>query len=365
MKKVLLCAILTCTLISCSKQKGSDTSSISQIPVFTVNFSNTVFNDNIVTDIQAIKNVEIRTRIKGFLERILVDEGASVRKGQPLFRLASPEYTAELTKAKSLLQRAIAERKAANLEVERVKMLVDKNVVAKSELILAESKAQVALAEENQARASLQNATVFMSYCTITAPFDGVINRIPLKIGSLLNEGDLLTSISDISNIYAYFNLSETDYLRYLKAKQKGDSIPDENNVQLELADGSLYKHKGKIETVASEIEGSTGAITFRARFVNPERLLKHGATGTIRLSTQLDKVIMIPQKAVLEIQDKNYVFLVQPNNRVKIHEVKLGNRNGLFYMVQSGLSVNDKIVLEGVQILRDGDSIKPVYKKF
>ncbi len=365
MKKLLFTSALLALLIGCKNKNASEKEAVPQIPVIEVKYENTVFNNNIVADIQAIKNVEIRTRVKGFLEKILVDEGAEVRKGQPLFKLSSPEYAAEFTKAKSVLQRAIAEEKAANLEVERVRMLVEKNVIAKSELILAESKVQVAAATVAEAKASLNNAKAFMSYCTITAPYDGVINRIPLKMGSLVNEGDLLTSISDISNIYAYFNLSETDYLRYLKAKRKGDSIPDENNVQLELADGSLYKHKGKVETVASEIEGSTGAIAFRARFINPDKLLKHGASGTIKLSTDVENVIMVPQKAVMEIQDKNYVYRVGKDNRVKMHGIVVGNRKGLNYIVQSGLQTGERIVLEGVQILRDGDQIKPTEKKF
>ncbi|MDP4272148.1 MAG: efflux RND transporter periplasmic adaptor subunit, partial [Bacteroidota bacterium] len=237
MRRLLLSAVLLSVLFACSKKKESG-ESVPQIPVFTVDYKNTVFNNDIVADIQAVRNVEIRTRVKGFLEKILVDEGAEVRKGQPLFKLSSPEYTADFTKAKSALQRAIAERKAANLEVERVRMLVEKNVIAKSELILAESKVQVAEAAVAEAKAALNNAKAFMTYCTVTAPFDGVINRIPLKMGSLVNEGDLLTSISDISSIYAYFNLSETDYLHYLKAKRQGDSIPDEDNVRLELVDG-------------------------------------------------------------------------------------------------------------------------------
>ena len=173
----------------------------------------------------------------------------------------------------------------------------------------------------------------------------------------------MLTSISDISSIYAYFHLPEAEYLKYQKAKSKGGNIPDEDNVQLNLADGSQYKYKGVIETVASEIEGSTGAIAFRARFANPEKIIKHGSSGSIMLKTDMENVIIIPQKSVLEIQDKNYVFVVDASNVVKMRNVVVGKRFGLDYLIQSGLSVNEKIVLEGVQSLREGNKIEAIQK--
>jgi membrane fusion protein, multidrug efflux system len=364
MKKSIYLIALVFTMFSCNRTNKIEDVKTPSIPVISVKQKNVVFDNSIVAQIQAIKNVEVRSRIRGYLEGILVDEGKEVKKGQPLFRLSSPEYTAEFTKAQATLSRAIAEEKASSLEVERVELLISKNIVAKSELVLIESKAQVAKAAVSEARASLKNAEAFLAYSTITAPFDGVINRIPLKIGSLVNEGDLLTSISDISSIYAYFNLPEAEYLRYQKAKSKGDNVPDEDNVQLNLADGSEYKYKGVIETVASEIEGSTGAIAFRARFANPEKIIKHGSSGTIMLKTDVENVIMIPQKSVLEIQDKNYVFVVDASNVVKMRNVVIGKRIGQDYLIQSGLSVNEKIVLEGVQSLREGNKIEAIQKK-
>jgi membrane fusion protein (multidrug efflux system) len=363
MKKNFILAALALTIMGCKQANETETDKTPSIPVITVKQSNIVIDNSIVAHIQALKNVEVRSRIRGYLEGILVDEGKEVKKGQPLFKLSSPEYSAEFTKAQATLARAIAEEKASNLEVERVELLVSKNIVAKSELILAESKTQVAKAAVAEARATVKNAEAFLAYTTILAPFDGVINRIPLKIGSLVNEGDLLTSISDISSIYAYFHLPEAEYLKYQKAKSKGGNIPDEDNVQLNLADGSQYKYKGVIETVASEIEGSTGAIAFRARFANPEKIIKHGSSGSIMLKTDVENVIIIPQKSVLEIQDKNYVFVVDASNVVKMRNVVVGKRFGLDYLIQSGLAVNEKIVLEGVQSLREGNKIEAIQK--
>jgi membrane fusion protein (multidrug efflux system) len=348
---------------SCKNNQSPQNQSIAEIPVFRIKPSNTVFNNNIVAEIQAVKNVEIRSRIKGYLERIMVDEGKEVRKGQPLFKISSPENTAVFTIAQATLKRAIAEEKAAQLEVDRVEMLVNKKVVTTTEKVLAESKFEIAKAAVAEARASLNNAEAFMNFSTITAPFDGVLNRIPLKIGSLIAEGDLLTSISDNSSIYAYFYLPEAEYLKYLQAKTKGKSVPNEHNVRLKLADGSLYQHVGFVETVASEIEGTTGAIAFRAKFINPDKIIKHGASGTIKLETNMNNVIMIPQKSVLEIQNKNFVFVVDSSNKVKMRSVLLGRRVGQNYLVQDGIVENERIVYEGVQLLREGNEIKPIEK--
>lgn len=364
MKFIFVAILLALFAFGCHNKNKIDITSTPKIPVITIKLSNTVLDNEIVAKIQAIKNVEIRSRIKGFLENILVDEGKEVKKGQPLFKLSSPEYTAEFTKAGAMLRRSIAEEVAANLEIDRVKLLVTKNVVATTELVLVESKAQVAKAAVAESQASFKNAEAFLAYTTIIAPYDGIINRIPLKIGSLINEGDLLTSISDISSIYVYFYLPEIEYLKYLKAKHDRDSIQGKQKVRLQLADGSFYKYDGIIETVASEIDGMTGAIAFRARFANSEHLLKHGASGTIRLETIVENVIIIPQRSVLEIQDKNYVFVVDQNSFVKLRNIELGRRIGMSYLVKSGLEMNEKIVFEGVQVLRDGTKITPIEKQ-
>ena len=363
MYKICLAILVAVIFMGCREATKVKNDKKLQIPVVIIKKSNTLYASKKVAEIQAVKNVEIRSRIRGFLESILVDEGKEVKKGQPLFKLSSPEYTADFTKAEAALARAKAEEVASNLEVERVKILTSKNVVAESELVLAESKALVARATVSEANASLKNAGAFLSYTTLAAPFDGVINRIPLKIGSLINEGDLLTSISDISSIYAYFHMPEAEYLKYLVARKNGDSILYNRKVNLELADGSLYKYDGIVETVASEIDGKTGAIAFRAKFLNPEKLLKHGASGNVSLQTNIENAIMIPQRSVMEIQDKNYVFIVDSLNMIKMRNVGLGTRIGQNYLVISGLSVNEKIVLKGVQILREGNTIIPVEK--
>ncbi|MGN6507923.1 MAG: efflux RND transporter periplasmic adaptor subunit [Chitinophaga sp.] len=197
-----------------------------------------------------------------------------------------------------------------------------------------------------------------LSYTNVRAPFDGVVDRIPLKTGSLINEGSLFTTLSDTRQVYAYFSVSETEYLRYKKSLAKGEDAY--RKVRLELADGAHYGHVGLIETVEGEFEENTGSIAFRARFPNPGKLLKHGASGKVKLTSELDGVVIVPQKAVFEMQDKNYVFVVDKENRVKMKSFHPQTRIAHFYVVESGLEPGERVVCEGVRNIRDGMVIKP-----
>ena len=360
MNKLIAYSLFTIGLIACSHRPTAENQETPEIPVLKVKSSNSMIHNKIVARIEAQKNVEIRSRIKGYIEEILVDEGKEVTKGQALFKLSSPDYMAEATKAEATLAKTVAEEHSTKLEVERVEMLVQKNVIAKSELTLAQSKLQIAQSAVAEAKAIHKNAKAFLAYTTFTAPFDGFINRIPYKVGSLINEGDLLTTISDISNVFAYFNVSETEYLKILKAKRKGENTP-ESTISLILADGNEYRHKGVVETVTSVIDGSTGTITFRARFNNSDKFLKHGASGTVIVDTEVENVIYIPQTAVMEIQDKNFVLVVDSSNRVSMRSVILGYRVNNNYIVESGIRANETIVAEGATTLREGATIKPI----
>src|SRR5690606_19020154 len=210
-----------------------------------------------------------------------------VKKGQLRFSISDAEYRAELAKAKAVLSNVIAETKAAELETERVKLLVEKKVVAESELDVAKARLLAAEAKIDEARSAEANAERRLSYTEVRAPFNGIIDRIPLKTGSLINEGSLFTTVSDTREVYTYFSVSETEYLRYTKSQAKGADHYEK--VQPELADGTRYHHAGTIETIAGEFEENTGSIAFRARFPNPDKPLKHGASGKIKLSSELD----------------------------------------------------------------------------
>lgn len=309
-----------------------------------------------VGDIQAVRNVQIYARVKGYLEQIYIDEGQEVKKGQLLFSINSEEYQTELATAKANLQSVIAEGKAMEFEVARISGLVAKNVIAKSELDVAKARYDALAAKIEAARSAESSATINLGYTKIKAPFDGVIDRIPYKMGSLINEGTLLTTVSDTKAVNVYFNVSEREYLEYVKS-DRGSG--DHGHVDLFLADGSEFSNKGKIETLEGEFDEGTGSIAFRARFINPDKILKHGSSGTVRLTNIIDSSLLIPQKAVFEIQDKSYVYVVDESNTVKTRSFIPKTRTGNFYVVESGVESGEKIIYEGTQSLREGQVIQ------
>lgn len=301
----------------------------------------TSFSKEYVSQIKSVRNIEIRAQEKGYLQNIYVDEGQFVKAGELLFRIMPKIYEAELLKAQ-------AEAKAAEIELQNTKTLADKNVVSKNELAMAQAKLE-------QARAEVALAKLHLSFTEIRAPFDGYIDRIPKKLGSLIDEGELLTSLSDNSQMFAYFNVSEPEYLDYKTSSQNNLH----NQVSLLLANNQPLPHKGVVETIESEFDNETGNIAFRAKFPNPERLLKHGETGKVLMTVPLHNALMIPQKATYEIQDKKYVFVVDKNNVVKSRNIIISNEMPDLYVVASGLSENDKILFEGVQKVKDEDKIE------
>jgi len=346
--------------LSCNaKKEGFSDSEVPTLPIIIVQQKDTVMETDYVSDIQAIKNIEIRSRVAGFLEQIFVDEGKEVRKGQPLFQINDLEFKTELAKARANVSNANAEAKAAELEVDRTKILVDKNIISKTEYDLAIAKLKAAKAKIEEALSSQKSAETKLSYTFIRAPFDGVIDRIPFKTGSVIDAGALLTTLSDIKQVYAYFHISENEYLQYKKSLIKG---PQQNKpLQLILADGSVYPQMGTIQTIDGEFNDNTGAISFRAMFPNPSKLLRHGASGKVRLISTINNAVIIPQKAVFEIQDKNYVFIVGKDQKVTMRSFIAKRRIAQYYIVDNGLLPGEKIVLEGVQGIREGTKINPV----
>lgn len=355
---LLIISIFTYGCASKSEGISESKDSILTIPVTELRPQKTELLREYVGDIHAIRNVEIYARVKGYLEEVYVDEGKEVKKGQTLFRINNEEYEAQLAKAKANLQSAIAEAKGAELELKRVRLLVEKNVITKTEVEVAEAKLAAVNAKIEEARSEKSNAAIQLAHTEIKAPFDGIIDRIPFKMGSLINEGTLLTTLSDTKTVFAYFNVSENEYLEYVRAR--GKAAEKEAIVELELSDGTFFKHKGAIETMEGAFDEGTGSIAFRARFSNPEKLLKHGSTGTIRLTNTVDNAILIPQKATFEIQDKSFVYVVDKNNQIKTRSFVPKSRFSTYYIVKSGLESGETIVCEGIQGLKDGATISP-----
>lgn len=304
----------------------------------------TSYTKEYVSQIKSVRNIEIRAQEKGYLQNIYVDEGQFVKAGQVLFRIMPKLYEAELQKTQ-------AEARAAEIELQNAKTLADKNVVSKNEQAMAQAKLE-------QARAEVSLAKVHLSFTEIRAPFDGTIDRIPLKLGSLIDEGELLTSLSDNSQMFAYFNVSEPEYLDYqTNVKDRG-----ENTVSLLLANNQLLPHKGNVEIIESEFNSETGNIAFRARFPNADRLLKNGQTGKIQMVVPLHNALVIPQKATYEIQDKKYVYVLDKNDKVRSRNITVNSEMPDLYVIGDGITIGDKILLDGVQKVKDDEKIHYQY---
>jgi len=334
-----LVCLTSCTTIKEEKEEAEKFTVTNPVRI------DTSFTKEYVSQIKSVRNIELRAQEKGFLQNIYVDEGQFVKKGQLLFKIMPNMYQAELLKAQ-------AEQKSVEIELQNSKLLADKNIVSKNELSVAQAKLQ-------SAKAEVALAKLHLSFTEIRAPFDGTIDRIPLKLGSLIDEGELLTSLSDNSQMFAYFNVSEPEYLQYqTDVKDRAD-----NKVSLVLANGDIFKEKGNVEVIESEFNNETGNIAFRARFPNSAKLLRNGETGQVQMMVPLKNAIVIPQKATYEIQDKKYVFVVDKNNKVTSREITITGEIPDLYVIKTGLTENDKILLEGVQKVKENDKIKFEYQ--
>lgn len=350
-----LILILTLFISACSRQ-NNETQLIESFQVVTPIIRDTVYSREYVADIHSVQNTEIRAKADGYLEVIHVDEGQFVKAGQLLFTISGQQYTQEVLKAEAALSSAIAESKAAEVELKNTKALVEKNIISLSELEVAQARLEALQARTEEARAHDASARLQLSFARIKAPFSGYINRIPNKVGSLIEEGELLTTISNNEEMLVYFNVSEAEYLDYVTSLQQ--QKPRE--VELLLANGKYYQYKGKVETTESEIDKATGSIAFRARFPNPNQILKHGSSGKILVSSELKNALLLPQKTAFEIQEKLYVFVVDSTNTVRLQSITIGHRIPHLYTIQSGLTDRDKVLYEGIQRVQEGDRIMP-----
>jgi len=314
----------------------------------------TNFTIEYVADIHSLQNVEIRTKVKGHLENIYVDEGASVKAGQLLFSINKESFQLELLKAQAKLKSAVAELKIDKLELENVTKLYDKNIVSKTELDKVNALLDAGNAKIEEAKSEEQVAKLQLSYAEIKAPFDGIIDRIPFKKGSMIDEGSLLTTISNNKQVFAYFNVSEKEYLNIRSQKES----LEKNKITLLLANNQPHQYKGNIETIDGEFDKNTGNIAFRAKFENPDILLRHGSSGKVQLVNELNNALVIPQKSTFEIQDKYYVFVVDANNTVSAKNIIVKQSLPHLYVIEKTLTVKDKIIFEGIQNVKDGDKI-------
>lgn len=332
-----LCALLC--LASCESKKKhaeAETKFLVTSPIV----MDTMTIREYVCQIRSIRHIELRALERGYLQEYFVDEGKFVKKGSPMFQIMPLLYQAELEKAQ-------AEADFAQIEYLNTKSLADSNVVAPNELALAK-------ANYDKAKAQLSLAQVHLGFTKIKAPFDGIMDRLEVRQGSLLDEGDLLSTISDISEMWVYFNVPEAEYLDY-KSNLKGDSSMV---VKLKMANNKMFEFSGEVSAIEADFNNETGNIAFRATFQNPNGLLRHGETGNVIVRAPLKQALLIPQKATFEILDKKYVFIVDEDHHVKSRVITIGTEMPDLYAITGGLKESDKILLEGLRLVRENDEI-------
>ncbi len=327
------------TLASCEEHKEEKHEESTFLVTNPIKKDTTIIKDY-VSQIHSIRHIELRALEKGYLKNISVDEGQHVKKGQPLFQIMPNIYQAELNKAK-------AELKVAQIELANTQLLADGNVVSPNELAMAKANLEKANAEVSLAQTHL-------GFTSIKAPFNGIINHLEAREGSLLDEGELLTTLSDNSKMWVYFNVPEAEYLDYITSKAKRNN----KNVELLMANNKRFNQKGVVETIEGEFDSETGNIAFRATFPNPDGILRHGETGSILMTIPFKDVVIVPQKATFEILDKTYVFVVDDHHVVHQREITIGAELPHLFIVDKGLSETETILLEGIKMVRDQEEI-------
>ena len=363
--KFLFVAAVTASLTACGGGGSMPKFGNNEFPVETVDANSASLQSTYPATIKGIQDVEVRPKVSGFITRVYVHEGQVVKAGQPLFSIDSETYQAAVRQAQASVNTARAQLNTARLTYENNKKLFDKKVIGQYELSTAQNTYTTAQASLSQAMAALASAKETLSWCMVKSPAAGVIGNLPYKAGALVSASsvDPLTTVSDVSTVEVFFSMSENDILGLTKtAGSVTAALKDLPAVKLQLVDGSLYNHPGKVVKMSGVINSSTGAYSLIAHFANPERLLKSGGAGQIIIPRTDNHAIVIPQEATVSVQDKLFVYKVGKNNKVYYTEIKVNPQNdGNTYIVTSGLSVGDRIVVKGLAKLSDKMKIKPV----
>lgn len=294
-----------------------------------------------VGQVRSIQHIELRALERGYLQNVYVDEGQFVKQGQLMFQVMPVIYEAEM-------HRAQAEVDFAEIEYKNTKSLADNNVVSANELALVKAKL-------DKAKAELALSQAHLAFTQIHAPFDGIVGLFHVRLGSLLEEGELLTTLSDNSKMWVYFNVPEAEYLDYA-AHKKPDSLL---KVKLQLANHEQFNQTGAVETIEADFNNETGNIAFRATFPNPQKVLRHGETGNVLMPLFLKDALIIPQKATFEVLDKKFVFVIDETSTLRSRQITVGQEIPHLYVVTDGLDINDKILLDGLRKVKNNEKIK------
>ncbi len=294
-----------------------------------------------VSQVHASRHIEVRALERGYLQNIFVDEGQLVSKGRPMFKIMPNLYQAELLKAQ-------AEANSINIEYLNTKGLSNQNIVSPNELALAKAKL-------DKANAEVKMAETHLGFTDINAPFEGITDHLAVRIGSLLEEGTLLTTLSDISKLWVYFNVPEAEYLDYTIHK-KDEKHPI---VQLKMANGEIFNQTGVIDTIEADFDNTSGNIQFRATFSNPDKILRHGQTGTILMANPYKNALLIPQIATFEILDKTFVYVINKEEKLEQRLVTIEAELPHLFIIKEGLKDDDKILIDGLGKVHSGQKIE------
>ncbi|MEL1254118.1 efflux RND transporter periplasmic adaptor subunit [Flavobacterium sp. DGU38] len=307
--------------------------------------------------IEGAVNVDIKAQVSGYLEAVYVKEGDYVAKGQSLFKIKSDVFAEQVNSSRAAYKSALANLANARLEVEKIKPLVEGRVFSEMQLKTAQASLEAASAQAAQAKAALGSSQLNAGFSLIKAPVSGYISRIPNRVGNLVTPSDAvpLTILSEINTVFVYFSLSEADYLSFLKDSKSNQYV------SLVLADGSLYEHQGKLETASGNIDRSTGTISLKAVFANPNKQLRSGGSARIILNSSLSSVITVPMASVKDIQDKFFVFVLGKGNKVAMKPIEIAGSAGSDYFVKSGVKSGDRIALNGIDALNDGMEVRAI----
>jgi len=363
--RIVLGAFCLTLLSACGGNKGNDTGKVPEYAVQELQKTTVHLTTAYPATVKGKQDVEIRPQVSGFITKLCVDEGAAVRKGQVLFIVDPTQYEAAVRTAKALVATAEAAVRTQQMTYDNKKELNKKQIISDYDLAVAENTLAQTKAQLAQAQAQLTTAGQNLSFTQVKSPSDGVINNIPYRVGALVGPSIAIpmTTVSEIDEVYVYFSMTEKELLAMTKSgsalKEEIGRIPA---VSLQLIDGSTYGSEGKVDAITGVIDQTTGSVSIRAIFPNKEHILRSGGTASVLVPYDMEGVISIPQSATVEIQDKKFVYVLQPDNTAKYTEIGIFNLdNGKEYLVTSGLNQGDKIVVEGVQNLKDGRQIQPI----
>lgn len=370
MRKYLVFSVLLAAvafyLTGCNQAQGTQAAPPPQaLPVLPIRPSSTTTYLEYSASVEGKTNVEIRPQVSGYLDRIYVEEGAYVTAGQPLFKINDRPYDAQVSNTTANIEAAKANEEKAAIEVRRLQPLVANHVVSDVQLKTAQAAYDAAKAAVAQAQAEGSNADINLGYTLIKAPVSGYIGRIPFKAGALVGKGETepLTVLSDVREVYAYFSMSEADFLHWsdnADGKTIAEKIHNLPPVELQLADNTIYADKGRIELMEGQFDKTMGTISFRATFPNPDGLLRTGSTGKVRIPQNDNGVLPVPQASTYDIQDKTFVFVLGDSNKVASVPLHIVGKTTAYYLVDKGVKAGDKIVYQGMDRLQDGAVINP-----